>query len=307
MRVNPVMQDMVCFTLKNDQGVTLYENDYHYEIGEPLHQLNQYPKGSYFQVVNESGNFGIHHLQEPVMGWRVPLGDHYLYLLIGEKAILEESRHKEVMQLHRELMGRNWYYPGSEDIIKYWQSPEDDYNNPEDYVKPEERSALLAGLIQKTGVEAKSALELGCNVGRNLNYLKKNLNMEVAGLEINAQAVELLRKHYPDLADASITVGDMTQTIFQVEDRSYDLVFSMAVLMHLHPKTEPVFWDKVSRIARKAIITIENENWGSERNWPRNYGEIFVSRGWREVIHFFPVKGMPGLDGYTIRAFLPAQ
>jgi len=304
MRFNPVMQNMVCFTQKRDQGVLVFENDYHYAMGEPLQQLADYEPGSYFHVHKEE-RFGIRHLKEPVPGWRIKVGPYYLYLLMGGEEILAEENHAPALRLHRQLMTMKLYYPNSNDIINYWEAPEDDFNNAADYFKPEERSVLLAGLIEKTGVQIESALEMGCNVGRNLNYLKQQMEIETAGLEICSGAVDLLRQNYPDLAESTIVLGDLTQTIHQLEDQSYDLVFSMAVLMHLHPETDESFWDKVSKVARKVIITIENEHSGSERHWPRNYGEMFQSRGWQEVIHFFPIKGMPGLDGYTIRAFLP--
>ncbi len=303
MAGNELMQKMLHFSVKNVNGVSCFECDYHYTLGKRLSQLEEYPKGSCFYVINEGGP-GIRHLLEPVSGWRIKVGDYYLYLLIGGEDVMSEAGRAQIPKLHRLLMSEKWYYAAQDDIIQYWTSPGDKENNPEDYLIPEERSALLVGVIEKTGESIESALELGCNIGRNLNYLKREMGITVGGLEINEAAVGLLRDNYPDLAQSPVLLGDLTRTIHKLEDRSYDLVFSMAVLMHLHPDIEDVFWDKVSTVARKLIITIENESQGSLRNWPRNYKTLFEPRGWKEILYHYPLKGLGALEGYTIRAFV---
>ena len=44
-------------------------------------------------------------------------------------------------------------------------------------------------------------LELGCNVGRNLNFLLNDNFKNLNGIEINTHAVELCKKVYPALFD----------------------------------------------------------------------------------------------------------
>lgn len=302
MRVNPIMSSMVYFNPVVDGGHKIFENDYPFVAGPVLKQLEDFPPGSYFYVSNEE-SLGVRHIDSPVPGWRIKVGPYYLYLLFGEEDAMAVVEKKSLLKLHRLLMKEGWYYPDTEDIKGYWRAPEDDFNNPKDYFKPEERSELLTEIIKKINIPLKSALELGCNVGRNINYLREKMNLQVGGLEINEEAVALLRENYPSLAKSVITTGDLTQTIHNEADGSYDLIFSMAVLMHLHPATESKFWDKVATVARKLIITIENEQGCTERNWPRNYKTIFEARSWTEIVYYYPIQGLPGLDGYTIRAF----
>ena len=53
------------------------------------------------------------------------------------------------------------------------------------------QSALMGNIKPKTSI-----LEVGCNVGRNLNHLHKMGFTNVAGVEINEHAVKRLREEY---------------------------------------------------------------------------------------------------------------
>ena len=60
-----------------------------------------------------------------------------------------------------------------DELLEFWRHPipGDGQNLPLDYLWGEERGQFLVGLIKRyVGLDAK-ILEIGCNVGRNLNYL----------------------------------------------------------------------------------------------------------------------------------------
>ncbi len=153
--------------------------------------------------------------------------------------------------------------------------------------------------MEKCGT-VTSALELGCNVGRNLNCLRQELGINVAGIEISEKALSLMKDSYPALQDCKTYVGDMNNVITEIAENSYDLVYSMAVLMHLHPATPVSFWSQVVRVASKYIITIENESGSSNRNWIRNYKEIFEGCGARQI---YEENNSVISDAYVMRIF----
>jgi len=155
--------------------------------------------------------------------------------------------------------------PSLSEIHDFWKDPYQK-NSPKNYLKGEEKSKFLAGLIDIP--KDSKILEIGCNVGRNLNYLSKAGFTNLTGVEISKKAVELAKIYYPDLKILNSSIEDIIKDL-----NEFDLVFVMAVLEHIHPDSEWIF-PEVARIS-KMLITIEDERSMSHRHFPRNYKDIF--------------------------------
>ena len=91
------------------------------------------------------------------------------------------GKHTIVSNLPKSL--RRKYNPikSREELHEYWESrsdsedlPFDEGNLPENYLDPSERSEFLVDIMSKYTEKSDAILELGCNVGRNLNFLYKN-------------------------------------------------------------------------------------------------------------------------------------
>jgi len=162
------------------------------------------------------------------------------------------------------------------ELHDFWRQPAPDGNAPTAYIGQVHRSRALLKLMGDMPRDAR-ILEVGCNVGRNLAFLHDNGYHNVAGVEISPHAVELLRKTYPQLADADIHVGPAEETLVSFEDDSVDMVFTMAVLEHIHPKSTEVF-SNIGRIA-KSLLTIEPERHASHRQYPHDIRAIFQGLG----------------------------
>jgi len=170
---------------------------------------------------------------------------------------------------------------------EYWNNPKDKPNKPETYIKPElnKRSHFLFKLIKGRVHRKNSILEVGCNAGRNLNYLNEKGYLNLNGIEINAQAVELMRKVYPKLYEkAKISISSLEGSLPFLKDNSFNVVVSMAVFMHLPYESNFIF-KNIARITKDIIITIEDERPEilGNRHFPRNYLNIFGSMGFREI------------------------
>lgn len=74
----------------------------------------------------------------------------------------------------------------------------------------------------------------------------------------------------------------MEEGLPSMQINSYDLVFTMAVLEHLHKDSEYVFKD-IARIAKQYLLTIEDESGISKRHFPRNYQAIFEPLGLKQI------------------------
>jgi SAM-dependent methyltransferase len=171
-----------------------------------------------------------------------------------------------------------------DELHAFWRDP-DAQNRPEEYLAHSGRSQFLVGFIGPYVRPESAILEIGCNVGRNLAHLHDAGYQRLTGIEINTDALALLRASYPDMAaSATLINAPVEDAIRDIPDASIDLVFTMAVLEHIHPDSEWLF-DDIVRVSRGTVVTIEDEQGVSRHHTPRDYGQVFESRGLRQVAH----------------------
>lgn len=188
-------------------------------------------------------------------------------------------------------------------LLQYWQSPWDGRNTPESYLEGKERSELLLNLIRQHADTDATLLEIGCNVGRNLYYLFSAGFTKLTGIELSGEALRLLKAAFPEMAQHIRTYNAAAEDVLpRMDTDSFDVVFTMAVLEHIHSDSEWLFREIV-RVTKKILITIEDEEHISWRHFPRNYRRVFQSLG-LEQIDEKDCTDIPGLGpGFVARVF----
>jgi len=181
---------------------------------------------------------------------------------------------------------RNWYrfHPKSiEEIHEFWRSHpdlEDPGNDPRSYATRPAGADFLASLLRRYVPIEGRVLEIGCNVGRNLNAAFQAGYRNLQGIELNPKAVELMKEYYPEMASVvKIHVGlveDLIGSIGNVE-----CVYTKGVLEHIHSSSNWIFPELAKRAS--TIITIEDETSLGWRWFPRNYKRLFESLGMKQV------------------------
>ena len=186
---------------------------------------------------------------------------------------------------------------------QYWSNPQEPGNLPQDYLGAGlARSAHLLELVRFCGLSEPRILELGCNAGRNLNFLYQAGYRRLSAIEINPQAVALLRETYPELAAcAEIHVAPIEDVIRNFADGAFDIIFSLAVLVHVHYDSDWIF-PEIARAAGKYVITIEDEANQTQRHFARNYREVFEGLGLRQI-KVCDCCDLAGMDFYISRVF----
>ncbi|ABF71280.1 p028 [Rhizobium phage 16-3] len=115
-----------------------------------------------------------------------------------------------------------------------------------------------------------------------------------------------MRQYLPEVhKNTKISVGPVEELIKTVPKTRHDVIFTMAVLVHLPPESEWVF-KEIAKKAKKKIIVFESEGDEdvSERHFLRHYKHIFQRLKRPEIDHLWPVPGLP--KSYVCRVFGPA-
>lgn len=171
-----------------------------------------------------------------------------------------------------------------EELHAFWRDP-DRVNRPEEYLAHKGRSEFLLRFLSPYLGPDVSVLEIGCNVGRNLAHLHDAGYRRLIGIELNGEALAVLRATYPSLGStATLVNAPVEEAISEMLDQSVDIAFTMAVLEHLHPDSEWVF-DEMVRVTGSTIVTVEDEHGVSRHHTPRDYRTVFEARGLRQVAH----------------------
>jgi SAM-dependent methyltransferase len=185
------------------------------------------------------------------------------------------------------------------------------------------RGEALIELLKELKVDQQaSILELGCNCGRNLDQLWGAGYHHLHGVEINPKAVRYFDANYGDPLRLlriiqehphghpivfKVLCGSIeSYTKDQAESgRTFDVIFTMAVLFHMHPDSEWCFAN-IAKLTGKYLILIECEtSHVPPRHYRRCYKTIFENLGLRELFHR---KGFGDLTNkYTLRVFEVAQ
>lgn len=99
----------------------------------------------------------------------------------------------------------------------------------------------------------KSALEIGCNVGANLQWISAVIPpSSVFAVDINQKAVRYVRKTYPDINVAGLPAR---QICFR--DAFVDLAFTAGVLIHQPENTLPLVMNEVVRCSQRYVLCLE--------------------------------------------------
>lgn len=187
-------------------------------------------------------------------------------------------------------------------VHEYWKTrmATGDANAYTEYLKNVELSEYFVKIVDRYASNKNiSIIELGCNVGRNLNAFFVAGYKNLYGIEINSHAIEAMKTYYPDMANVvKIYNSSIEDKIKELSE--FDLVFTIAVLMHIHPDSEWIF-EQIARITKNWLITFEDESGEATKNFPRNYKKIFEEFGLKEVEYIDKISGQPST--YKTRIF----
>jgi hypothetical protein len=180
-------------------------------------------------------------------------------------------------------------------FLNNWSNQSEDNStyNPSIYIKEDNSLDLLFNEVIDLIDKEDNILEVGCNCGRSLNYLFKKGFSNLHGIEIGAEAVELMKKTFPDMYEKSkIEVGNAPEVLRKHDSEKYKLVFCHSVLVNIPTSFNYVF-EEMARISNKYIVTLESE--ASFTSYPRDFQKMFENHGYKMVcFKYFVADKMAG-------------
>jgi pseudaminic acid biosynthesis-associated methylase len=165
---------------------------------------------------------------------------------------------------------------------KLWKSAFGrEYTDRNDHEKPE-RVTSWRRLLD--GISPKRVCEVGCNVGWNLEYLRRLGVEELYGVEPFAYAVGRARARNPIFNVLQGTAFDLP-----FRDKFFDLSFTSGVLIHIAGDSIGGALDEIYRISSKYIVAIEYGTAKQEDTevlyrgnqsalWKRDHGALWQRR-----------------------------
>jgi SAM-dependent methyltransferase len=206
-----------------------------------------------------------------------------LYYAPGRPTPILKAR----MQIAKYASTRGWVIPFltvRSGIAEKWRAARrDDGIGYKYYLELDDLSRTLLKEIAARTKPADHILDLGCNVGRELNHLWSIGYRHLTGVEIGVEPVRAMGEVFPEMALGSrIFNKSMTEAVREFEAGEFELVYAHGSLVSLSAREQFVF-DEMARISRRYIVTMENE-W-SLLLFPRDFGRVFGERGFRQIYH----------------------
>lgn len=140
---------------------------------------------------------------------------------------------------------------------------------------------LLVEKIKKHNPE--TILEVGSASGPNLVLLSSIFpEAEIKGIDINLNFVKLGNKSFQEKNISNVKLLQGKADSLPFEDKSFDVVFTDAVLIHIGPDKIKKVASELKRVAKKALILLEHHSEEKDElgfynnpRWLRNYRKLF--------------------------------
>ena len=137
---------------------------------------------------------------------------------------------------------------------KFWDTWSRDFIKDPWQAKTHTQHQWLLEKIKRS--KPQTILEVGCGFGRNINFLINN-NIDpkrITGVDISPKMIHEAEK-YLNKRSLRLITAHAEQLPFK--DKSFDVVFTHGVFMHISPQKINRAFQEIVRVTRKYVIIIE--------------------------------------------------
>ena len=139
---------------------------------------------------------------------------------------------------------------------------------------------LLSEIVELVPDRNTAILDMGCNVGRHLNYLYGQGYRNLRGVDFNSLAARDMQAQYPEMYQASRITSASFQDFLDSNPEPVDLVYTRgATFENVHPAYPLI--KRVCAISKRYVVMVISE---ATHTYPRFWGYEFARAGF-ELIH----------------------
>lgn len=192
-----------------------------------------------------------------------------------EKYVLGSKIQEFIWQTRHIYKGKQW-------LKENWQTKDD----------PAIKK-LRSVMVQKIrSYSPRSVLDFGCGTGPQLYLLSQVLKeTKFLGLELNKHAVIFGQNKFKEENISNVELVYKTANyLSKIPDKSFDVIYTMAVMFYIGPDKIEKIAKEMLRIAKKAVILAEPNYPHTENDkngmgiyvgghWLRNFPDLFASLG----------------------------
>ncbi len=123
-----------------------------------------------------------------------------------------------------------------------------------------------------------SILEIGCNCGPNLYLIARRFpDIEIRGIDINPRVIQKGSELFASegISNVKLSVGKADE-LEQFQDKSFDILFTDAVLIYIGPDKIKKVIQEMLRITRRALILVEWHCFEPDRKGSPGLGVYYV-------------------------------
>lgn len=186
----------------------------------------------------------------------------------SKKAFLVNPEPNKLTLIFHKITSRLWFFP-SMYLSKFWVGAKKEGDRGyTTFMAIDDKALFLLENLQKL-IENKniSILDIGCNVGRFLNYLAKDGCTNLTGIDINQLAIEDSYEVYPELVGkASMQCDTIQNFLSNAKDNEFDLIYTYGATVELVHPTFPLVRN-LARVTSKFVCMFISENQSYVRFW----------------------------------------
>lgn len=184
---------------------------------------------------------------------------------------------------------RPWFWPFIGDAEPWATAGEGAWYPPSIYAI-KEPGGLMSRLLECTPT-GSSVLDIGCNSGANLDFLRQAGFMELYGVDAGRNALAHFERHYPETFQMATVKHDLFQRyLLKSPSRFVDVVHSNGATLELVHPSFP-FVSEICRVARRDVF-VDIVEMGHA--YPRDYIQQFSRYGFELVYCRRPIDRKTG-------------
>lgn len=174
----------------------------------------------------------------------------------------ESDENKSQLNLFwQKIVSRVWFLPTLRPAV-FWRDRSVDGDRGADKYMDIDDSGhfLMDEVISRASGYNDSFLDLGCNVGRYLNYLAAKGYNRLFGVDVSKSALEAMTSVFPlAFKNSNVKIQTMQEYLLDAKDDNFDIVYTHGATVELIPATFPLI-KEVSRVCKKYVVFLISEN-----------------------------------------------